>query len=377
MIVSEKIDATAKAFRRVLDRSIAILKTEAAKDAKTYIAASGTKLEGLVLRALETSAKKTEFDGSIRLASGQKFPDIVLMCGGMGVEVKSTTQNHWITTGNSVRESTRLPDIKKVFLMFGKLAKPVDFKVRPYEECLKEVLVTHYPRYQIDMNLGMGETIFDKIGKSYDEVRQLPEPAAPMIEYYSSKLRKGESLWWSKNYNVEEQSSPLTVRELNSIDEEAQMNLIADTFVLFPQLFGNASDKFHEVLMWLLRKGIICGNIRDFYSAGGKWHFGAVAIPQIIKRFYESRNKFSTRIWEMDLRELNETWKTNLSSSDNRILCWLKLVDCHIKDRVAYSALRSIVLDDCQTRCTNDYQIKTSTEVLQAAHKSVIDFNPN
>ena len=79
----------------------------------------------------------------------------------------------------------------------------------------------------------------------------------------------------------------------------------------------------------------------------------------------------------MDLRELNETWKTNVSSSDNRILCWLKLVDCHIKDRVAYSTLRSIVLDNCQTRCTNDYQIKTSTEVLQAAHKSVIDFDPN
>ena len=79
MIVSEKIDATANAFRRVLNKSIAILKADAAKDAKTYIASSGTKLEGLVLRALETSARKTEFDGSIRLASGQKFPDIVLI----------------------------------------------------------------------------------------------------------------------------------------------------------------------------------------------------------------------------------------------------------------------------------------------------------
>ena len=347
MIVSEKIDATVKAFRRVLDGSIAILKTDAANDAQTYIRSSGTKLEGLVLRALETSAKKTEFDGSIRLASGQKFPDIVLASGGMGVEVKSTTQNHWITTGNSVRESTRLPDIKKVFLMFGKLAEPVDFKVRPYEECLKEVLVTHYPRYQIDMNLGAGQTIFDKIGKSYDEVRQLAEPATPMIEYYSSKLRKGESLWWTKNSNVEEQSAPLTVRELNSIDDDEQMNLIADTFVLFPQLFGNATDKFHEVLMWFLRKGIICGNIRDFYSAGGKWHLGAIAVPQIIKRFYESKNKFFMRMREMDLRELNEAWNVNISTNDNRILFWLELVSSYIKDRVVYKVLKDIVLCNC------------------------------
>ena len=374
MIVSEKIDATANAFRRVLNKSIAILKADAAKDAKTYIASSGTKLEGLVLRALETSARKTEFDGSIRLASGQKFPDIVLMSGGMGVEVKSTTQNHWVTTGNSVRESTRLPDIKKVFLMFGKLAEPIDFKVRLYEECLKEVLVTHYPRYQIDMNLEAGQTIFDKIGKSYDEVRQLAEPATPMIEYYSSKLRKGESLWWSKNSNVEEQSSPLTVRELNLIDEDEQMNLIADTFILFPQLFGNSTDKFHEILMWFLRKGVICGNIRDFYSAGGKWHLGAIAVPQVIKRFYENRNNFFMRIQEMDSRELNEAWKVKIPSSCNRILFWLELVSNYIKDQVVYKVLKDIVLSNYQTGCA--WEIKNaSTEVLLAAHKSTVAFD--
>ena len=374
MIVSEKIDATANAFRRVLNKSIAILKADAAKDAKTYIASSGTKLEGLVLRALETSARKTEFEGSIRLASGQKFPDIVLMSGGMGVEVKSTTQNHWVTTGNSVRESTRLPDIKKVFLMFGKLAEPIDFKVRPYEECLKEVLVTHYPRYQIDMNLEAGQTIFDKIGKSYDEVRQLAEPATPMIEYYSSKLRKGESLWWSKNSNVEEQSSPLTVRELNLIDEDEQMNLIADTFILFPQLFGNSTDKFHEILMWFLRKGVICGNIRDFYSAGGKWHLGAIAVPQVIKRFYENRNNFFMRIQEMDSRELNEAWKVKIPSSCNRILFWLELVSNYIKDQAVYKVLKDIVLSNYQTGCA--WVIKNaSTEVLLAAHKSTVGFD--
>ena len=115
MIVSENIDAAANAFVPILNKSVALLKRESASDAKKYIESSGTKLEGLVLAALNEVARGTEFEGSIRLASGLKFPDIVLAAGGIGVEVKSTTRNHWVTTGNSVLESTRIPNIGRVF----------------------------------------------------------------------------------------------------------------------------------------------------------------------------------------------------------------------------------------------------------------------
>ncbi|WP_212744209.1 hypothetical protein [Maribacter sp. ACAM166] len=52
----------------------------------------------------------SEFENSIELIGGQKFPDIVAK-KFYGIEVKTTTQNHWKTTGNSVLESTRVDDV--------------------------------------------------------------------------------------------------------------------------------------------------------------------------------------------------------------------------------------------------------------------------
>ena len=57
-------------------------------------------------------------------------------------------------------------------MLFAKLASPIEFRCRPYEECLSEVVVTHSPRYLIDMNLAIGKTIFDKIKTPYNELRK-------------------------------------------------------------------------------------------------------------------------------------------------------------------------------------------------------------
>lgn len=346
MIVSENTEAPIMRFSRVLEKSASLLKSEAKRDAEKYFQSAGTKLESLVLEALNACAKGTEFDGSIRLASGQKFPDIVLEAGGMGVEVKSTTQNHWVTTGNSVLESTRVPDIKKVFLMFGKLADPIDFKVRPYEECLKEVLVTHYPRYQIDMNLKGGETIFDKIGKSYEEIRKLPEPVAPMIQYYSSKLRKGESLWWAGNANIQEQGSPITIRELSSINSIERTEIIAKSLVLFPEVFSNKSDKFQRVLMWLLRCGIVSKNLRDNYTAGGKWKFKVgkefLVVPQIVERLYKMKDVFLRQLISIDEMELSDAWNVGKRKIDDRLSMWISLVKNETNDSNSIRSIRQI-----------------------------------
>jgi hypothetical protein len=253
-----------------------------------------------------------------------------------------------VTTGNSVLESTRVPDIKKVFLMFGKLADPIDFKVRPYEECLKEVLVTHYPRYQIDMNLKGGETIFDKIGKSYDEIRKLPEPVAPMIQYYSSKLRKGESLWWTGSVNIQEQGSPITIRELSSINAIERIEIIAKSLVLFPEMFSNKSDKFQRVLMWLLRCGIVSKNLRDNYTAGGKRKFKVgkefLVVPQIVERLYKMKDVFLKQLISINEMELRDAWNVGEGKINNRLSLWISLVEKESKDRNSLKSIRQMFL---------------------------------
>jgi len=106
-----------------------------------------------------------------------------------GIEVKTTTQNHWKTTGNSMLESTRVENVERIFMLFAKLASPIEFRCRPYEEVLSEVVVTHSPRYLIDMNLEKGKTIFDKIKMPYDTFRKQESPIRPIVDYYKSKLK--------------------------------------------------------------------------------------------------------------------------------------------------------------------------------------------
>jgi hypothetical protein len=108
----------------------------------------------------------------------------------MGVEVKTTKQNHWTTTGNSVLESTRVDGIERIFMLFGKMVNPVEFKCRPYEDCLSDVVVTHSPRYLINMNLQAGQTIFDKLDIPYDTLRNNPNPLKPITDYYRQFLKK-------------------------------------------------------------------------------------------------------------------------------------------------------------------------------------------
>ncbi|HDQ15873.1 MAG TPA: hypothetical protein ENN45_02320, partial [Bacteroidetes bacterium] len=146
MIISANPEPNRKEFDFLLNATIEELNSQAKKSAKTVSALTGNKLEPLVKDVMTDLAVGSPFENSIELIGGQKFPDIVAK-KYYGVEVKTTTQNHWKTTGNSVLETTRVDDVERIFMLFAKLASPIEFRCRPYEECLSEVVVTHSPRY--------------------------------------------------------------------------------------------------------------------------------------------------------------------------------------------------------------------------------------
>lgn len=138
----------------------------------------------------------TNFNKKIQLIRGHRFPDIVaehiVEKRFFGVEVKITKDNKWTSTGNSVLESTRVEKVERIYLYFGKLAAPPQFKFRKYEECLYEIAVTHSPRYLIDMNLKEGKTIFDKMGIAYDDLRKSPNPISFIVNHYRKSAQPGE-----------------------------------------------------------------------------------------------------------------------------------------------------------------------------------------
>ncbi len=216
MIISENKKPSFDEFRNLMLRTDNLLNQEAMGREAYFEGRNGTALEKDVYEALKHCAIDTPFEGSIQLVSGASFPDI-LIHKYYGTEVKSTKENRWKSIGSSILESTRNKNVERIFLTFGKLGKPIAFKSKPYEECLAGISVTHYPRYQIDMELIEGDTIFDKMGVQYEDFRKMDNPVVPVSQYYKKQLKPGESLWWAMNGNVEETVAPPTVRLWNTL----------------------------------------------------------------------------------------------------------------------------------------------------------------
>ena len=190
-------------------------------------------------------AEGTPFENTIELIGGQKFPDIIAK-KYYGIEVKTTTQNHWKTTGNSVLESTGVADVERIFMLFAKLASPIEFRCRPYEDVLSEVVVTHSPRYLIDMNLKPGETIFDKIKMPYDTIRKTENTIRPIVEYYKSKLKPGEDLWWIES-EERDSSSNMVIQIWKNLSTQQKQTIRTRAMTYFTELFGNSNNKFERL----------------------------------------------------------------------------------------------------------------------------------
>lgn len=353
MIISENNIPSIVEFRALMKNTDILLNTEAIGKESYYKGRNGTELEEDVYEALTRCSKNTPFEGTIQLVSGSSFPDIVAN-KFYGVEVKSTNKNHWKSIGSSILESTRDQNVERIFLTFGKLGKPIAFKSRPYEECLSGISVTHYPRYQIDMELGVGETIFDKMGIPYDDLRKMDNPVVPVSNYYKQNLKTGESLWWASNGNIDESAVPPTVRLWTTLSPDEKTLYTIKGYALFPEILTpNSSKKYQRYALWLATNcGIINTNIRDQFSAGGKVDIKTSnniynRVPAAFGRIEKHKDLLVETILSTPEGLLKEHWQ-QLCINKNRVLNWIHLAslaagkskdDCEF----IYSMLRDIL----------------------------------
>lgn len=313
MIVSVNPAPGMGEFAELMRRTDELLNNDAINRPGYYATRNGSPLEDDVKAALEECAKGTPFENTIEKISGQKFPDIVA-ARFYGVEVKSTKDNHWTSTGSSILESSRVADVERIYMTFGKLGgDPIQFLSRPYEECLSGIAVTHMPRYLIDMRLGQGETIFDKMGVAYDILRQMDNPVAPVSKYYRSKLKPGESLWWAGD--AADETAPATLRLWKGVSCAEKRQCIVYGLANFPEVFGGDYDRY---VLWLTSaQSIVDPHIRDQFSAGGMEPMrlsdgSAVRLPAVYRRVKENRDLFLARMRLKDSSEFSGT--TTLSS---------------------------------------------------------------
>ncbi|MBP3545413.1 MAG: hypothetical protein J6J82_03865 [Alphaproteobacteria bacterium] len=334
MIISYNRKPTNTEFESLIAKATNVLNTEAKRNSAYFLTRTAQKLEDDVVVALNKAAVGSPFEGSIQKISGQYFPDIIVG-RYFGIEVKSSKDEHWTTLGGSINESTRIQDIERIFLTFGKLTTPVEFISRPYQDCLSDIVVTHYPRYKINMKLEPGETIFDKMNIAYDDLRQKDNPVKDVILYYKRLLKSGERLWWLDLGNDEAPneivaSTSARVRLWKTLSSEEKQNFIINAYTLFPEIVGNAPDKYDNFSLWLVSNyGIVSTSMRDSFSAGGRVKVSIrnqiYDLSRTVYNLYLNKDIIKHKLASIPELVLKDLWKVPAIHPD-RFGQWLAIV---------------------------------------------------
>lgn len=292
-------------------------------------------------RIKNTSFKDTNviFQGG----SNKHFPDILLDNLKIGIEIKSSSK--WTVPGGSVFEWIKAGDLEEIFIIFcrhnQRCKKPIEVRVGDYKTFISDITVTHSPRFSIDMDLKSRSN--DKILKDTLENKYPNEVeySKQIAKYLNSKLKPGEVYWWSFNKEAESGKyilfSKIKAKSKNKGGGyEAPETYISQAIVLFPELFSNSSTKYIRVSKWFDSKKIICPNIRDLFTAGGKLVISesGIKLPHIFAVVKENQEKIREAFINLTMDELVENWeiddcvqKNIIDTVEDRFRYWKNLVE--------------------------------------------------
>ena len=299
---------------------------------------SGNEFESMVYEEAKGCAKGTKFEDELVHTADREFPDIVA-ADYYGIEVKATKNDSWTSIGNSVLESSRVVGVEKIYMFFGKLGGKPDIRYRNYEECLKGISVTHYPRYQIDMNLPKGNSIFEKMDVPYDTVRNMDNPIKVIRNYYKTQMSEGDSLWWIDDDGDNIPALSPVIRNYSTLSAKEKDSIVASIMAFFPEVFKqNAPKKYERIPAFLVSQyGVVCQNVRDLFSAGGqvelKYNGEKVFVPQVVSRVSGLANGIKKRIEGKTKEELENLWGHKiLFQFENAEQAWCKEADAQLGD---------------------------------------------
>lgn len=317
-------------FKRLVAATIDKLKVVAISNPTIITSCkSGDDFELRVVDAVTAVLSDLKIAGKVHHTLGSHgFPDIVIEFedgGKYGIEVKSSSASKskgWKINGNSVMGSTRDPDVLETYIIFGKTSM-LDFKAGKYEDCIANVVVTHSPRYLIDMELGDGGTFFDKSKIDYKILSESENPIGMITSYFQ---QQGQKAWWLSD------SAPAAVRMFGELPEPEQLELFGYGLAHFPELFQRNSKKYKRLAFWLAtERSVVASSLRDDFSAGGQVNLivnGQVytKLPQIFKRLCDYRAFMIAALDQAEPEMLQADWGQGVipqNTTRSKINSWI------------------------------------------------------
>lgn len=288
-----------------------------------------TDFETYVFNELETEIKKIKNITVVPIyeKNSHKFPDIG--CGIFGIEVKTVESDKWVCAGNSIMEGTAREGVEKIYVFFLKKGATPDIKYKKYEECISDIITTHSPRYEINMNIPLSETVFKNLDITYANYRKSTEKIKILREYYREN---NQQIWWLDE-KTGESTSPLEMKSFSKLSKSVRDSYLVEIFSLFPEVFS--SDFDGPVAHLVSKYSVYSKNFRDEISAGGKvwlvWKdVGEYWISRIFFNFWQLKPKIFTYL-QNNRKEVDEF----LGSPSNKGDIWdhwTALVETRIKE---------------------------------------------
>ncbi len=257
----------------------------------------GTEFESVLQMALVNSVESLGFNNirNIELVSGHKYPDLVLHTDTekLGIEVKTSRSKGWSTLGGSIFESTRVQGVEDIMLFFANFndLNNIQFRFAWMEDCISDVVITHKPRYAINMDIN--ETFFKHSGVQYKELQKSDKPFSLIREYLKSRGGQYTDLWWVDESEGDDLSKigPQSIREFISLSAEEKQKIKSELHVIFPEVLSCKDGKYVRASLFLTsKKGLISRSLRDMFSSGGKYLYKGQKIPKYFKYILEEGN---------------------------------------------------------------------------------------
>ena len=340
MIISKETEPFDKELQSILDKSKAQIeeKSNAGFDFKKL---SGTAFEKVVCDSLNETSSGTSFDNKFEQASTHAFPDLysrVLENKWFGVEVK-TSQKDWKCFGNSIFESTRIPNLDdRIYVFFGKFTNPLECKWARYEDCIDNINITHSPRYQINMDVDdeINPSVFKKMEVSYYDFQNsdIGIRMEALRSYKRKELGDDVALWWlpENEEPTAEDEGKLVIKLFSALDVDRKNRIRNQSLILFPELYHNRAS-YDRVLTWLAsRHGVVTGSLRDIYSAGGKhtvsFKSKSFRLPRIYGHLEDEKDNIIDTLTKISSSELSYYWDMKVKEDLKwRLLTWMDQIE--------------------------------------------------